>query len=554
MRRLVPLVLVAACAHPAPPPTAPPAPVGAAAPDAPPPAAPTAALTGRAVDEGSFNVFLRDVPAGKEDFALREAADGWAISWHANLRFGKDDLETEGQLDVDGDYRPRGARIHHRAGAGSSTVTLARNAAGALAQKTTSERGEGEVAEERPSALYFGNIEFSHLTPLCTLAGIEARELAVFPKSRVKVSIVAPIHRGGRSLNLLAATIDDKTTVALVCDQRRLVWVRYPELSLEAVRQGFEDVREGTGSAVHKPEVPAGLADVPRSVVVRGATLACSLLLPADRSATFPGVVFVSGAGPDDRDDDAVTPDSPNRVSLFKHLAIALAQSGIASLRCDDRGAGASSGERSLIPLATLVADALSQLGQLRAEPGIDPDRLGLVGIEEGAHVAGLAAEKDPRLKALLLLGAPARPLSEHLLDVNVEKNRAQGFKDDYVERERKRMAALYAAVRDGKPLPASATPDDRQTLEPARAYLTARFRLDFPKVLQHLKLATLSLTGTHDAAPGVKDDPEKLRAAIGGHGTVKVYPELDDVFTRGDGHVDLEVIGDVATFAKKAL
>ena len=76
-----------------------------------------------------------------------------------------------------------------------------------------------------------------------------------------------------------------------------------------------------------------------------GATLAGTLLLPIwSELEKVPGVVLVSGSGPTDRDgNNALVPD---RIDLLKQIAELLAEAGIASLRYDKRGIGASTPSR----------------------------------------------------------------------------------------------------------------------------------------------------------------------------------------------------------------
>src|SRR5262249_56953735 len=105
------------------------------------------------------------------------------------------------------------------------------------------------------------------------------------------------------------------------------------------------------------------------------------------------------------------------------------------------------------------VADAVAQVAALGAEPGIDGDRIAIVGHEEGSVVAAMVAEKDSDIKALALLATPARTLDQIFLAQRDEANRQQGFKDSYVAQEHKRLAAIYAAIRAGKPLPAATPP-----------------------------------------------------------------------------------------------
>ena len=82
-------------------------------------------------------------------------------------------------------------------------------------------------------------------------------------------------------------------------------------------------------------------------------------------------VVFISGSGPQDRDS-----------TLFGHkpflqVAEALAERGVASLRCDDRGVGASKGDRSKATSLDYAEDAKAQLRYLIDDRGFDLRHVG---------------------------------------------------------------------------------------------------------------------------------------------------------------------------------
>jgi pimeloyl-ACP methyl ester carboxylesterase len=79
---------------------------------------------------------------------------------------------------------------------------------------------------------------------------------------------------------------------------------------------------------------------------------------------------------------------------LFVEGARRLAKLGIASLRFDFRGCGDSDGEFSDTAIATQVEDARQALAVLRAQPGIDSDRLAVVGYSLGSAIASQLADE----------------------------------------------------------------------------------------------------------------------------------------------------------------
>jgi len=134
-----------------------------------------------------------------------------------------------------------------------------------------------------------------------------------------------------------------------------------------------------------------------------GVRLAGTLTLPPG-DGPFPAVVLVPGVGSHERD---YTVLGHRR---FLVLADHLARRGIAALRFDERGAGASSGDPSAATSADYAGDAMAGVRLLRARDEIDPARVGILGHSEGGTVAALAAAASPSVAFIVMLSAPGLP------------------------------------------------------------------------------------------------------------------------------------------------
>jgi alpha-beta hydrolase superfamily lysophospholipase len=177
-------------------------------------------------------------------------------------------------------------------------------------------------------------------------------------------------------------------------------------------------LKRGEQPAVTPPPKPkpdySAPADAPytaEEVVVKtpaGHTLAGTLTLPKSASRTNPvsAIVTVTGSGPQDRDENIGLPG----FRPFRQLADSLARRGIAVLRMDDRGTGASGGTFKGSTSADFAEDVRAGLAYLRTRPEIRADRLGVLGHSEGAIIAPMVAEKEPTLRAIVLLAGIARP------------------------------------------------------------------------------------------------------------------------------------------------
>jgi pimeloyl-ACP methyl ester carboxylesterase len=138
--------------------------------------------------------------------------------------------------------------------------------------------------------------------------------------------------------------------------------------------------------------------------------LAGTLALP-DGDAPFPAVLLASGSGPLDRDSN----HRRARFDVARQLAAALATAGLASLRYDKRGVGASPGGWRAVGLQDNVDDLAMARETLVARPEVDPARIVAAGHSEGALLAAALAARGAPLAGLVLLSATATPGEELL-------------------------------------------------------------------------------------------------------------------------------------------
>ncbi|MBO6028955.1 MAG: alpha/beta hydrolase [Bacteroidales bacterium] len=114
------------------------------------------------------------------------------------------------------------------------------------------------------------------------------------------------------------------------------------------------------------------------------AKLAGTLVLPEGYTRKTPVLIFVTGSGQEDRNEE-----------IFEHkpfavIADALARAGIATLRFDDRGVGGSTGDVMDATTIDFKDDALAGIKLLRERF----DKVGVIGHSEGGTIAlMLAAE-----------------------------------------------------------------------------------------------------------------------------------------------------------------
>ena len=143
-------------------------------------------------------------------------------------------------------------------------------------------------------------------------------------------------------------------------------------------------------------------------------SLAGTLRLPLADNDVYPAALFIHGSGPVNRDGNAVDLATGNivmEIDVYRQLAAALSDVGIASFRFDKRGVGDSEGDATLASRSDLLDDARAAIQALREQPEIDPNRIILIGHSEGSYLAPVLAVEDPDIAGVVLLAGGARAL-----------------------------------------------------------------------------------------------------------------------------------------------
>ena len=269
-----------------------------------------------------------------------------------------------------------------------------------------------------------------------------------------------------------------------------------------------------------KPDYSAP-ADAPytaEDVVVKtpaGHTLAGTLTLPKSASRTKPvgAIVTVTGSGPQDRDEAIGLPG----FRPFRQIADSLARRGIAVLRMDDRGTGASGGTFKGSTSEDFAEDVRAALAYLRNRPEIRADRLGVLGHSEGAIIAPMVAEKESDLRAIVLLAGIAQP-GRTALHFQI--------KNTY-ERDTKLTPEKRAEMIAGIP----ARIDGMAAADPWMKFFLTH---DPAATMRRVKTPVLILTGSRDQQ-AVPEEVAIMEAAFKAGGnkdvTARVLPDLNHLF-----------------------
>jgi pimeloyl-ACP methyl ester carboxylesterase len=143
--------------------------------------------------------------------------------------------------------------------------------------------------------------------------------------------------------------------------------------------------------------------DVSYENKAQNVTLAATLTIPLGKGP-FPGVVLITGSGPQDRD-ESLLGHKP-----FLVLSDYLTRHGIAVLRADDRGVGKSTGVFAKGTTADFATDAEAGVAYLKTRAEIDPHKIGLVGHSEGGLIAPMVAARNKDVAFIVMMAGTGVP------------------------------------------------------------------------------------------------------------------------------------------------
>jgi dienelactone hydrolase len=152
------------------------------------------------------------------------------------------------------------------------------------------------------------------------------------------------------------------------------------------------------------------IAEEVQIITNEGYLLAGTLTIPVIESPPFPAVILITASGHSDRDHVGNNKYPINQYRPFRQIADALSRRGIVVLRMDDRGVGCSKG--GVLADATIIErsdDTRAGLEYLIKRKEIDAQRLGLLGLSEGANIAPIVAASDSSIRAIVMMAAIAR-------------------------------------------------------------------------------------------------------------------------------------------------
>lgn len=263
------------------------------------------------------------------------------------------------------------------------------------------------------------------------------------------------------------------------------------------------------GSVAHA--APA-VSETPVTVDVGGGVqLSGTLATPAGHGP-FPVALIIPGSGPTDRDGNG-----PGvRGDAYKLLAGALGARGIATLRYDKRGVGASRPPQheSDLRFDDYVNDAVALTHYLESTKQFGS--VSSVGHSEGSLIGMLAAQRDPNVRAFVSIAGAGRRIS----DVIEEQLDARGISPAMASE----VAQYNRSLLAGQTVP-SPDPQLNMLFRPSvQPYLISWYKYDPAAEIAKLTIPVLIVQGTTDLQVNANDanrlataDPRAKLAMIQG-------------------------------------
>jgi uncharacterized protein len=281
--------------------------------------------------------------------------------------------------------------------------------------------------------------------------------------------------------------------------------------------------------------------------------LAGTLTIPS--KTPVPAVILITGSGPQDRN-ETVLGHRP-----FLVLADHLTRRGIAVLRVDDRGMGASDRGAITATSENYADDVVAGVNFLKSRKEIDPKQIGLIGHSEGGMIAAIAAVKSKDVAFIVMMAGLGQTGRDAILMQGDLLTRAGGAAPETTAEIRKVYELMFAVLKTDLDNPsaekkmraviatetAAMTEAQKKAFAPVidninaqmPMYLSNWFRyfllFDPAPYLEKVKVPVLAMVGEKDLQVPPKENLALIEAALkkGGNKNydIALLPNLNHLF-----------------------
>ena len=388
------------------------------------PQAPDAAQPSSRTSRG-YTVFLAGAVVGREDVTVESTAEGFVISGQGRLSGSQDVVIRRVEVRYGRDWTPSAYELEATVNGGDTGIFTTFSNGAAVTKGVDGGQPVDQTDKLPPRVVVLPNVFFGSYEAL-------TRRLVATQTEKEFPTFVGPAAQG--LLRLTNASVEQMQIGTATLNIRRYEFLYAGPRGMAAVNVYTDD----TGSLL-RVNIPAQRVDVMRDDLASATSRTilysnrqrrgchdsgCGLQPGRDthlasrnesrrRPATTraPAVVLLAGAASNERDGVV------GGVPVLGQLAGALADAGFVAVRYDKRGHGQSGGRAESATLGDQAEDALAVVRWLANRRDIDRDRIAVVGHNEGAWAALLAASRERRIAALVTIAAPSVTGSERVLE-----------------------------------------------------------------------------------------------------------------------------------------
>ena len=359
-----------------------------------------------------YTVFAGGAVVGREDVTVQTTPEGITISGRGRVAGSLDIIISRVELRYEG-RQPALYELEAVVNGGDTRISTSFSGEEAVTKGT--DRGQAVAQTEAVAAdaiilpgIFFGSYEaltrrlatatIQQEFPVFVGVGAQGRlQLTSSTTERVQIGTsVFTVRRYGLAFSGPRGMM----TVNVYADENGSL------LRVSIPAQRVDVMRDDLASATARTVLYSNPTDEAVNIPAAGFNLAATLTWPtgADRSggARVPAVVLLTGAAADERDGLIAG------VPILGQLAGALADAGYVAIRYDKRGHGQSGGRAESTTLGDHAEDVQAVVRWLANRRDVDRNRIAVLGHNEGAWTALVAATRERRITAVGAIAAPS--------------------------------------------------------------------------------------------------------------------------------------------------
>jgi pimeloyl-ACP methyl ester carboxylesterase len=395
----------------------------------------------------SFTLFAGSTPIGTEEISVTRSGDTWRISSSGQHRAPAPFTINHFEVTYAPDWHPREMKLDAVLRDKGVTSITTFGVTTAVTDFEQSGQKMSLTHQISPRTIVLPNGVYAAYEALAVrLAGAQPGatfKIFVVPQAEIEATLKGITEQRVSTLSgtvvlkryeLTFANPGGALPVAVDVDARN-------RLARVVIAAQLTVVRDDLASVSARAETYRNPGDENVLVPALGFNLAGTLTRPSHvaAGAKLPAIVLIAGSGPQDRDETVYG------IPIFGQLAGELAEAGFIVLRYDKRGIGQSGGRPEAATLDYYAEDVRAAVRWLAKREDVDDDRIAVVGHSEGAAVGLIAAGREKKIEAVVLVAGPGTSG----YDLVLEQQRHQLDRMQLAPADRDQRVALQRRIMD---------------------------------------------------------------------------------------------------------